>query len=84
MRSALGELGVPQASMAGYFAHPPRIFLGGYPFGYGTGWDHFHQPNTLLLLNMISQGDPQFHLGIPIEKRTNGEVQHQIDVSCTN
>jgi hypothetical protein len=84
MRSALGELGVPQASMAGYFAHPPRIFLGGYPFGYGTGWDHFHQPNTLMLLNMISQGDPQFHLGISIEKRTNGEVQHQIDVSCTN
>jgi hypothetical protein len=70
--------------MAGYFAHPPRIFLGGYPFGYGTGWDYFHQPNTLMLLNMISQGDPQFHLEIFIEKRTTGEVQHQIDVSCTN
>ena len=80
----IAELGVPHAALTDYFVQTPRLFLGGYPFGYGNGWDHFHKPNTRMLLNLMSQGDPLFHLGISIAKSANGKVEYHLDVSCTN
>ena len=78
------ELCIPHAALTEYFVQTPRLFLGGYPFGYGNGWDHFHQPRTRMLLNMMSQGDPLFHLGISVGMNANGEIEYELDVACTN
>jgi len=80
----LSELVVPHASLSGYFSHPPRIFLGGYPFGYGNGWDQFHRPHTRMLLNMMSEGDPLWHLGVSVKKINAETTEFRLGVACTN
>jgi hypothetical protein len=80
----LSELVVPHASLSGYFSHPPRIFLGGYPFGYGNGWHQFQRPNTRMLLNMMSEGDPFWHLGVSAVQLDADTAEFRLGVACTN
>jgi len=84
LKEKLSELAIPHASLIGYFSQPPRMFLGGFPFGYGNGWDQFQAPSIRMLLNLMSEGDSFWHLGVWVEQTNTDAKAFKLGVAYNN
>lgn len=62
-------------------AHP-NVYLGGYPYAAGNGWD-LHAPERRMLINLWADSAALWHVAVWAISGRKGKVRFEADVSCT-